>query len=344
MTLDLSSSADSFRPRNVPNQHNKSGSAANFQPLNPSIREDPYGTSAKSKSTRTPQRGFIPDSAEAIQILDFHAPNPLVSYQSRMFSCSWSTTLGTDLLFLSPPSDPPFFAATRIKLSAHPVRLVQSHKSSGVVLEKGPVDTDDYTMKDISDITPVPQGITKIKLEKHPTVLRQNQAQFLERIMAAKATKGDKDQVTINAKKRYMGTGWRMRRRLEAEEDEEATEVASGGEEYLENDGDDDDVDDDDDDDDDDGHNVGADNNGDANEAEVLFPPKRRKARREGGGLFRDYKFIPRHGGGSLFRTFEPPDPPAQLQLDSIIGKSTAKTMSTPAEGLHWGRNESEAD
>lgn len=341
MTLDLSSSADSFRPRNLPNEHNSSGSAANSQPLNSSIREDPYETSVKSKSTRTPQRGFIPDSAAAIQILDFHAPNPLISYQSRMYSCSWSTTLGTDLLFLSPPSAPPFFAATRIKLSARPVRLVQSHKSSAPILEKGPVDTDDCTTKNISNVTPVSQGITKIKLEKHPTVLRQNQAQFLERIMAVKANRGDKDQVTINAKKRYIGTGWRMRRRLEAEEGEEATDVASGGEEYFENDGDDDDDDDFDnfDEVDSDDHNVGADDNGDGTEAEVLFPPKRRKARREGGGLFRDYKFIPRHGGGSLFRTFESPDPPAHLPLDSIVGKSSATTMSAPAEGLPWGRN-----
>ncbi len=218
------------------------------------------------------------------------------------------------------------------------MRLVQSHKSSELILEKGPVDTDDCTTKDISDVTPVSQVITKIKLEKHPTVLRQNQAQFLERIMAVKATRGDKDQVTINAKKRYTGTGWRMRRRLEAEEDEEATDVASRGEEYFENDGEDHDDDDDDSDDFDDvgsdDHNVGADDNGDGNEAEVLFPPKRRKARREGGGLFRDYKFIPRHGGGSLFRTFESPDPPVQLQLDSIIRKSSTTTMSAPAEGL----------
>lgn len=329
-------------------QHNKSGSVANSQPLNPSIREDPYEISAKSKSTRTPQRGFIPDSAAAIQILDFHAPNPLISYQGRMYSCSWSTTLGTDLLFLSPPSAPPFFAATRIKLSARPVRLIQSHKSSELILEKGPVNTVDYTTKDISEVTPVSQGITKIKLEKHPTVLRRNQAQFLERIMAVKAARGDKDQVTINAKKRYMGTGWRMRRRLEAEEDEEATDVASGGEEYFENNSDDDDDDDDDFDDFDDvnsyDHNIGADDNGDGTEAEVLFPPKRRKARREGGGLFRDYKFIPRHGGGSLFRTFESPDPPAQLPLDSITRKSSVTTMSAAAEGLPWGRNNLEAD
>lgn len=229
------------------------------------------------------------------------------------------------------------------------MRLVQNHKSSEPILEKGPVDADDCTTKDFSDETPVSQGIAKIKLEKHPTVLRQNQAQFLERIMAAKATRGDKDQVTINAKKRYMGTGWRMRRRLEAEEGEEATEAASGGEEYFDNDGDDDDDDDEEDDDDDvdvddDDHGVGDDDNGDANEVEVLFPPKRRKARREGGGLFRDYKFIPRHGGGSLFRTFKSPDPPAQLQLDSTIGKSSATATPTPAEGLPWGRNELEAD
>ena len=225
------------------------------------------------------------------------------------------------------------------------MRLVQNHKSSEPILEKG-LDTGDCATTKISDETPVSHGVTKIKLEKHPTVLRQNQARFLERIMGAKATRGDKDQVTIHAKKRYMGTGWRMRRRLEAEEDEEATEAASGREACFDDDGDDDDDDvvegddDDDDDDDDDGDN----DNDEANEAEVLFPPKRRKIRREGGGLFRDYKFIPRHGGGSLFRTFESPDPPVQLQMDSIMGKPPATTTSTLAEGLSWGRNESEDD
>lgn len=317
----------------MPNQRIKSGSTTASQPLNP---EDFCETSAKSKSTSIPERDSVPDSTADIQILDFHAPNPLVSYQSRIYSCSWSTTLGTDLLFLSPPSSPPFFATSRIKLSARPVRLVQSHKSSEPILEKGPVDNGDFATIDSSDETPGSQGVMKIKLEKHPTVLRQNQARFLERIMAAKATRGDNDQVTIHAKKRYVGTGWRMRRRLEAEEDEEATEAVSRGEEYFDNDGDDDGDDDDDDDEDDneDDDADGDDDNDEANEAEVVFPPKRRKARREGGGLFRDYKFIPRQGGGSLFRKFESPDPPVQLQLGSIIGKPPVATASTPAEGL----------
>jgi len=35
----------------------------------------------------------------SIQIVDLHTKNPLISYQGTIYSCSWSTSMGTDMLF-----------------------------------------------------------------------------------------------------------------------------------------------------------------------------------------------------------------------------------------------------
>ena len=91
--------------------------------------------------------------------------------------------------------------------------------------------------------------------------------------MAAKAAKGERDEVTVYAKKTYTGTGWRARQRIEREleeEEEDAVGVAGGESidaDHDENDEDDNDDDDDDDDDDEDDDDE-ADEDEDAHEDE----------------------------------------------------------------------------
>ena len=74
--------------------------------------------------------------------------------------------------------------------------------------------------------------MSKIPIETHATLARQNQAHFLERLIAAKAAKGEKDSVAIYAKKRFMGTGWRARQRfhelMEMEVEDEAKNEEGG--------------------------------------------------------------------------------------------------------------------
>jgi TFIIIC subunit triple barrel domain len=38
-----------------------------------------------------------------IQILDLHTQNPLISFRGKVYSCEWSTSLGTDMFFMKRP-------------------------------------------------------------------------------------------------------------------------------------------------------------------------------------------------------------------------------------------------
>lgn len=46
-----------------------------------------------------------PASADHIQILELHSRNPLISYQSQLYSCEWTSTLGTDVLLAANQTD-----------------------------------------------------------------------------------------------------------------------------------------------------------------------------------------------------------------------------------------------
>lgn len=134
---------------------------------------------------------------------------------------------------------------------------------------------------------------------------RRNQARFLERLSAIKAARGERDEVTVYAKKRYTGTGWRSRQRIERDkdtdgEDEGDDPMAMGGG---------------DDDDDQDG-----DEGGDRRyrRTKATAPPSRaarpRKPRSRGpgrgrAGLFRDYRPSKETtNGGDTFRRHGPSD------------------------------------
>lgn len=227
-----------------------------------------------------------------------------------------------------------------------------------------------------SDQAPTP-GVRKIPLEKHPTMGRRNQARFLERLMAAKEANGERDKVTIIAKRRFTGTGWRARRKItgwqprkgieEGEDEAEGDGTAPLGEEKDDDKGDDEDVDvnvnvnvdvnvvvnanvsvdvnvdfDDDDEDDDEDEDDGEDT-GDHDGFDPAVPKamrgRRRRPTREAGGLFRDYRFIPRSGGGSLFRKFDKLSPsPRPRQLDSMVAV-TPNNVTIPGE--HEGEGNS---
>ena len=163
-----------------------------------------------------------------------------------------------------------------------------------------------------SPVQPPDQGPTlqrpvlEIPLDKHASMARRNQARFLERLSAIKAARGERDEVTVYAKKRYTGTGWRSRQRLERDkdtdgEDEGDDTMAMGG-----GDGDDD---------------QDGDEAGDRRyrRTKATAPPSRaarqRKPRSRGpgrrgrAGLFRDYRPSKEMtNGGDTFRRHGPSD------------------------------------
>lgn len=298
VTVDLSSSSSNIRIRE------KRGPPSSATADSPPTAED--------NETASPIHGPALDSSDAVQILDFHTSNPLISYQGRLYSCEWSTTLGTDVLLISSKSsESPVLAATRNKLSGRPVRMIRHHGANKPSLQ--PSDKAAQTRKaTVESNTPqvdspihppeknpaVQRPVLEIPLDRHASVARQNQAHFLERLSSIKAARGEPDEVTVYAKKRYTGTGWRARQRIQREMDSD--DEGEGEDAVAIGDGDDDEDQDGDEGEDHDYQRMRA-----------TSPPSRahqRKPRSRGrgrgrAGLFRDYRPITgKTNGGGLFR------------------------------------------
>ena len=166
-----------------------------------------------------------------IQILDFHTHNPLISYQNQLYSCEWTSTLGTDVLLTSPTPEFPHpilreqpnvfvLATSSIKLMCRPAQLSSRHTTEEVSTPAPEPSAPNTATPETTAAAALP---IKIPLGLTPTRARQNQANFLERLIAIKAKKGEKDSVTVYAQKVNQGTGWRNRRKAREEGDETST-------------------------------------------------------------------------------------------------------------------------
>ncbi|KAK4690442.1 hypothetical protein P7C71_g6352, partial [Lecanoromycetidae sp. Uapishka_2] len=173
-----------------------------------------------------------------LQILDFHTSNPIISYQNQIYSCEWTSALGTDVLLSAP--DPDFqdlvlrefpdvsvVSATRIKLFARPIQLTsrsETNKDLDVQAERPASESASQLSS-----TPPPDKSAKviIPVGKTPTLARQNQARFLERLMAIKAAKGETDEVTVYAQKTNQGSGWRSQHKALHEQGKSDDDVQS---------------------------------------------------------------------------------------------------------------------
>ena len=179
---------------------------------------------------------------DRIQILDLHTQNPIVSYRNQMYSCEWTSTLGTDLLLTTPTPDfshpvlrekpdVSVLAASSIKLMGRPAQIANRHgaKEDGQQSPPAP-ETSTTSANTASAENPT---LFKIPLGPTPSRARQKQANFLERFMAIKAKKGEKDNVTIHTQKVNQGSGWRSQRKaseaIEDGDDETTTKQSRRG-------------------------------------------------------------------------------------------------------------------
>ena len=194
---------------------------------------------AASATNGDDQVGPPPEPEDRIQILDFHSPNPIISYQNQIYSCEWTSTIGTDVLLTAPgPNDPhpvlrqgpgvSVLAATSLKLSGRPVQLDSRQPTSSEKQSHGHKSAPDSSsqprkISDSKQVTSVkiPDGLT-------PNRARQNQANFLQRFIAVKAAKGETDEVTVYAQRTNQGSGWRSQQHAVAER--RASETGEDGE------------------------------------------------------------------------------------------------------------------
>ena len=189
--------------------------------IDPALEQNVEATQGETASA--------PEPEDRIQILDLQNSNPIVSYRNQIFSCEWTSTIGTDIILTAP--DPNFphpilrqgqgvsvLSATNVNLKGRPVQLAlrsntnfdEALENSTKVISEASNLTSDLPNTD--QTTPV-----KIPLGSAPSRARQNQASFLERLMAIKASKGEKDNVTVYTQKVNQGTGWRNQQRARAD-------------------------------------------------------------------------------------------------------------------------------
>ncbi len=173
----------------------------------------------------------LDEPEDRIQIVGLHTQNPLISYRNQLYSCEWTSTLGTDIILTAPTPDFPHpvlqqepnvsvLAASTIKLIGRPAQIASRHSTEETAQTSTPA-AENSSASANTPRTEKPPTV-KIPLGATPTLARQNQASFLERLIAIKAKKGEKDTVTIHTQKVNQGSGWRSQRK--------ASEAISDGE------------------------------------------------------------------------------------------------------------------
>ncbi|KAL8663328.1 MAG: hypothetical protein Q9202_003964 [Teloschistes flavicans] len=164
------------------------------------------------------------DPATRIQILDLHTSNPLIAYNSQLHTCTWASTIGTDIFLASPSALPSLpntttplqsfpnvsiLSTSCIKLTARPLtvapKIVEEPQPAPGAASDDPTTTTTTTTK--------ATDARKIPLAPTAKIQQRNQASFLERLIAIKAAKGEPDDVTVFSRTANQGTGWRARRR-----------------------------------------------------------------------------------------------------------------------------------
>ncbi|KAL8798860.1 MAG: hypothetical protein Q9182_006338 [Xanthomendoza sp. 2 TL-2023] len=250
VTVDISSASQQTR---VPKKM-APPSYANPDPQNgpdPPEPNTPIDLALQGASTPGPSDPSNPQD-DCLQILDLHTPNPLISYNGRIYSCTWASTIGTDIFLAAPdllpaaPNDPfrvvplhtlpnvSIIGTSCINLTARPATLKPRNEAP----KPQPHPTENLPTQQISTtniIDPqIPPGPTTtaasrienthsnhpLKIPLSPTAANTRRAQtsFLDSLIAIKAAKGETDQVTVYNRKTNQGTGWRVQRRLAAEE------------------------------------------------------------------------------------------------------------------------------
>lgn len=155
-----------------------------------------------------------------IQVLDLHSDNPIVSYKGRIFSGSWASNIGTELMFgdhdelaernlpylRALPGGVNLMAASSARILTHPADLrsqkrfddttitnaTDNHQTTVPVAQQRPSADRYRTLRKAAGIE-IP-----VAFDKHGR--RKPQARFLENLMAIKRSRGEMDEATTMTK------------------------------------------------------------------------------------------------------------------------------------------------
>lgn len=141
----------------------------------------------------------------AIQFLDLHTGNPIVSFKGEAYSCTWVDLIGTNMFFsqaketpLYDPeistSDYDMVGTSRIKLVGNPIKVTPIAQNTAAV--SGAKTVSHNQMLDVPDKPGKSLGTIRRTSAKVNADLRK-QASFLEQLMNVKRNRGEKDNVHI---------------------------------------------------------------------------------------------------------------------------------------------------
>ncbi|EFX02352.1 hypothetical protein CMQ_2401 [Grosmannia clavigera kw1407] len=142
-----------------------------------------------------------------IQILDLHSAQPIVSYRGTVFAGVWTETVGTEMLFVDAKSSSSTTTKTTTPLPLpHVRRLPQDVDLLGASTARiacTPIELrrrqNKTAARPTASSSNTPRRQFAIPVAGGATEQRQRQAAFLERLMAAKHGRGERDVVTVQA-------------------------------------------------------------------------------------------------------------------------------------------------
>lgn len=151
----------------------------------------------------------------SLQILDLHTSNPLIKFEETVYSCYWTTDLGTQFHISAAGQTPEalrkgtvldVLGISRARLIGKPVGLIDRHapppptsttaQKPSENIEADGSDGDENAFSTTTGPLKIPRSILK-------TPTSRSQASFLESLSKIKLAKGETDQVPILAIKHY---------------------------------------------------------------------------------------------------------------------------------------------
>lgn len=165
-------------------------------------QEKQKAAAEKERQKRKRPSGGDKDADEAvlqpiqdIQILDLHSERPFISYRGRVFEGEWAEVVGTELILADHNDKNRGLPALRTMPGD--VDLLAASCSRILTTEKAlkPKNPEEDPLADVRKewLISIPPGVDK-------SGERAQQASFLEKLIALKLKKGEKDQVTVYAK------------------------------------------------------------------------------------------------------------------------------------------------
>lgn len=164
VTLDLTSHVPASYHEVKPNSVNNGPSTPAPQAFQPAGGDSTQGLGGSPAKTA--------DSAsKRLQLLDLHTSNPLVSYNDKLFTCSWATSIGTDIILSKDTptpnnADPPDTTTSTSTRPPHTLPIARPHYT--LALSSLRLIAKPLSLVPHPDTTPVPPPATPTP---HPSTL-----------------------------------------------------------------------------------------------------------------------------------------------------------------------------